>query len=197
MDYVTNSLVALLVRASVYLFIGYVLGKALTLNKKAKVIESGTMIFEFQKGYRIIGIAFLMFAGFLLFQANSNTITDFMDLFIATILISIFIILGALVIVMSLDVVEVSSEKIRNYNIIGIGKEKVIFWEAIDDINYDKFYKSIKIVSDKTKINLGIERSGFYDFIALLRTRYGNTIYGISFDDICNDIKKFKKFPIN
>jgi hypothetical protein len=181
----------------VYLFIGYILGKALTLNKKAKITEYGTMILELQKGFRIIGIAFLMFAAFLLFQADSEfAITDFMSFFIMAILILFFLILGTCVIVSSFDVVEVSSEKIRNYNILGIGKEKVISWERIDDIRYDEFNIGIKIVSNKTKINIDIERSGFEDFIALLRTRYGDTIHGVSFDDICTDIKKFKKFPI-
>ena len=197
MNDVTNSLFTLLVKVSAYLFIGYLLGKALTLNKKAKIIKSGTMILEYQKGYSIIGIAFLLFAIFILSQTPSDIFTDFITLFSETILVSLLVILGALGILMSFDVVEVSSEKIRNYNILGIGKEKVIFWEGIDDIHYDDFFKGIKIVSDKTKINIGVERYGFEDFIELLRIKYGNTLHNVSFDYICKDIKKYKKFPIN
>ncbi len=196
MNDVTNSLITLLVKASSYLFIGYLLEKALTLNKKAKIIKSGTMILEYQKGYSIIGIAFLLFAIFLLSQTPSDIFSDFQTLFIEAILVSLFIILGIIGILTSFDVVEVSSEKIRNHNILGIGKEKVILWEGIDDMRYDEFFKGIKIVSDKTKINIGIERSGFEDFIALLRMKYGNKLHNVSFDDICKDIKKYRKFPI-
>lgn len=197
MNDVTYSLIALLGKASVYLFIGYIIGKALTINKKAKIIKSGAMVLEIQKGYRIIGIAFFIFAIFLLVQANSNTINDFIDLFIAIISILFFVILGGYAIVGSFNVVEVSSEKIRNYNIWGIGKETVIFWDAIDDIKYDEFKKGFKIVSNKSKIIIDTQYLGIEDFIQLLRIRYGNTIQGVSFDDICNDIKKYKKFPIN
>lgn len=151
MNDVTYSLIYLFVKASVYLLIGYIIGKALTINKKAKIIESGTMVFEIQKGYRIIGIAFFLFAIFLLFQSNSNTITDFTDLFLAIILISFFIISGAWILIASFNVIEVSSEKIREYNTWGIGTENVIFWEAIDDIRYDDIKKGFKIVSNKTK----------------------------------------------
>ncbi len=197
MNDVTYSLIYLFVKASVYLLIGYIIGKALTINKKAKIIESGTMVFEIQKGYRIIGIAFFLFAIFLLFQSNSNTINDFTDLFLAIILISFFIISGAWILIASFNVIEVSSEKIREYNTWGVGTENVIFWEAIDDIRYDDIKKGFKIVSNKTKIIIDIQYSGFEDFIQLLRIRFGDAIHGVSLDDICNDIKKFKKFPIS
>lgn len=197
MNDVTYSLIALLGKASVYLFIGYIIGKALTINKKAKIIKSGAMVLEIQKGYRIIGIAFFIFAIFLLVQANSNTITDFIDLFIAIISILFFAVSGAWTLIASFNVVEVSSENIREYNIWGIGKETMIFWEDINEIKYDEFKKGFKIVSNKSKIIIDTQYLGIEDFIQLLRIRYGNTIQGVSFDDICNDIKKYKKFPIN
>lgn len=200
MNYLTNKLFEIFIESAFNLFLVFIAGIAFTSSSqnKAKRLENDAILLQVKKSYYIIGFLFLIMAGFLVSKVKS--ISGVGELLILVTLISFFIVSGLITIIGSFETIEISSEKIRDYNLFAIGKkrfylfETAISWDDVDSIKYDEFQTKLEIISGKKNIHIGIMHIGLDDFVAMLRKRYGDMAFGLSLEKVENDIIKHRKY---
>jgi len=146
-------------------------------SKKNPVInEEGTIILKMNKTYGIIGYIGIGFSAVIGIVASIGAVKSIEDLFIVIGLVAFFLVVGALLVLVSKKMnVRVDDERI---NYLGItGKTKEIMWNDIKEVSFSKSMLELSLKTNTTKIKLHMHLIGFSTFIEKMKSKTDYSIH--------------------
>jgi hypothetical protein len=163
------------------LIMGYGLGKYLMISsqKKLSLNSEGVIVLRVNKINCIIGIIGIIFGVMLGFIIQEfHMVKDDRDLMLAICLISFFMLSGiSLILMWKNQRVEIKKKSIKYYDMRG--KVKVILWEDINFVKFNRIGLNLVLVTNENKVKINLNLIGFQSFVEIMKQRLGKDLYEI------------------
>lgn len=80
-----------------------------------------------------------------------------------------FFLIGIILLILVNRRIHFSRDKIISINSFGMKKE--IYWDEVEEVQYHKNSRALRVISESKKIDIDIEYYGFYTFLDMLKGR--------------------------